>query len=148
MAKRIIKLIATCIYLGYSPVVPGTMVSLAGALVYLLVSGSIIAYTILLLLIMLLGFLVCGKAEEIFAKKDSRKIVIDDLCGMLITYFLIPYTTVNLIAGFFLFRIIDISKPYPIRRLERLSGSRGVMLDDILAGIYANILLGCIQYII
>ena len=86
-----------------------------------------------------------GEAEKVFKKKDSRLIVIDEMAGFLVTLFLIPWNAKSIAAGFFLFRLIDIVKPFPIRRLERLPGGWGVVTDDVLAGIYANAILRVIM---
>ncbi len=85
---------------------------------------------------------VSGEAEKIFNKKDSGLIVIDEMAGLLVTMFLIPWNVKTLVTGFLLFRFMDIAKPFPIRRLEStLPGGWGVVGDDVLAGIYANAVL-------
>lgn len=82
-----------------------------------------------------------GKASELFGKSDPGQIVIDEVCGYLITMFLISPSLRNIILGFLLFRIFDIVKPPPIKRLERLRGGFGIVSDDVMAGIYANLIL-------
>lgn len=85
---------------------------------------------------------VAGEAEKIFGAHDSARIVIDEVFGMVATMFLIPVGMVWLVAGFALFRIFDIIKPFPASYLDRhLHGGAGVMLDDLAAGIYANLVL-------
>ena len=78
---------------------------------------------------------------ERFEGKDSGKIVIDEISGQLLTLVFIPFTGVNIILGFILFRIFDIWKPYPINVSQRLPKGWGVMIDDVLAAVYANVLL-------
>lgn len=90
---------------------------------------------------MILGFLVAGRAEEIFNKKDARYIVIDEIVGMLLSLIFIPYDIKLVIIAFIIFRILDALKPYPAGSLENLKGSLGVMSDDIIAGLYTNIIL-------
>jgi len=141
MREKLIKFIATVGGLGYSRIAPGTTGSLAGAAIYLLINKNLISYIIGILLVLILGFAVCGRAEVIFGKKDAKPIAIDEVAGLLISLFLIPFSYANLIIGFLLFRTIDIIKPFPIKKIERLPGSLGVMTDDIVAGIYANLLL-------
>ncbi len=80
-------------------------------------------------------------AVNIYKKKDPSHVVIDEVCGYLFTMILIPFTWVNVILGFFLFRALDITKPYPIRKVEKLKDGYGIVLDDVLAGIYANIIM-------
>ena len=139
--ERLIKLISSLFYLGYSPVIPGTIGSLGGVALWLLVRNNQIAYIVLILAVIILGFLTCGRAERIFHQKDSARIVIDEAAGMLIALFLVPQKLFWLVVGFFLYRALDILKPFPIRRLEALSGAPGVMLDDLAAGLYTNFLL-------
>ncbi len=82
---------------------------------------------------------ISGEAEKVFNKKDSRLIVIDEMAGFLVTLFLIPWSAKTVVIGFLLFRLMDIAKPFPIRRIEsNLRGGWGVVGDDVLAGIYAN----------
>lgn len=137
--NKLIKLIATFGGLGYSKIAPGTTGCLGGAVVYLLVRQNIILYSASLLVLLLLGFAVSGKAENIFRAKDAKPIVIDDACGLLISLFMVPFSLTNFIIVFLLFRTIDIIKPFPIRKVERLPGSLGIMADDIIAGLFCNI---------
>ena len=139
--ERLVKLLSSLFYLGYSPIIPGTVGSLGGVALWLLVRDSQIAYIILTLAVIILGFLVCGRAEKIFGQKDSSKIVIDEAAGLLVALFLVPQSFYWLVSGFILYRAFDILKPFPIRRLQALPGSSGVMLDDLAAGLYTNLLL-------
>jgi phosphatidylglycerophosphatase A len=86
------------------------------------------------------GVWACGVVEEIYGK-DGGEMVVDEALGMLLAVTLIPPTPVNLIAAFFLFRLFDIVKPWPAGACERLPRGWGVMLDDLVAGIYANVAL-------
>ena len=140
MKDRIIKLLATFFYVGYLPI-PGTMGSLATLLIYFSIVGNIILYATVLILLLILGFCISGKAAEIFQQKDSRKIVIDEVCGMLIALFMLPITLPVVLCAFFIFRALDTIKPPPINKLQYLPGSKGIMLDDILAGIYTNLII-------
>ena len=127
-----VKLIVSFFYVGYLPLMSGTYASICGALIFFLLKDNPFYLKILTAFIVLLGFLTCGRAEKIMQEKDSRKIVIDEVSGMLICYCFIPFTILNAIIAFILFRIFDIVKPYPINKLERLKGSFGIMLDDML----------------
>jgi len=139
--QKLVKLISTFFYIGYLPLAPGTYASLAGILIYFLIKDSLFCYASVTLGVTVAGFLISGAAEKTFSQKDARCIVIDEVSGMLLCFFLIPFHLVNLILGFALFRIFDITKPYPAKRIQNLNGSRGVMLDDIIAAIYTNIIL-------
>lgn len=139
--RTIIKLIASLFFLGYLPFIPGTIASLAGLGLCLLIGGNQNLYLIVTAAVVCSGFLVAGRAERIFAAKDASQIVIDELGGLLIALWLLPHEPVYLITGFVIYRLLDWLKPYPLRRLENLPGSLGIMLDDIGAGIYTNIIL-------
>ncbi len=85
---------------------------------------------------------ISGEAEKLFKQKDSRLIVIDEIAGFMVTMFLVPWSAKSVVLGFFLFRLTDIVKPFPIRKVESgFKGGWGVVADDLLAGVYANVLL-------
>ena len=137
---KISTLIATFFGVGYLPVMPGTFGSIAGVIIYyFLVRNECVFYSVLFLLIML-GFGVCGRAENVFGKKDPRNIVLDEVIGVMIAFILVPITWINVIIVFALFRFMDVFKPFPIRKIEDMPGGFGIMIDDIVAGLYANIL--------
>ena len=146
--KNLIKLIASFFYLGYAPVIPGTVASLAALGLYFLFKDNICFYTILLILLSLLGFLVAGSAEKIFQEKDSRKIVIDEVAGLLLAFWGLRLELVLIITGFFIFRALDAIKVYPANRLEKIDGSCGIMGDDLIAGFYTNVVLRMVTKII
>lgn len=139
--RRRIKFITSFFYLGHSPFIPGTIGSLGGLLVYFLVRNNEILYGFTILFLFVLGVLFSGEAERIYKRKDAQMIVIDEACGMLLALFFVPFSMFSVILGFFLFRILDILKPQPAKRLEKLTGSLGVMFDDIVAAIYTNVIL-------
>lgn len=139
--KKRIKLITSFFYLGHSPFMPGTMGSLGGLIVYFLVRDNEILYGFSILFLFLLGIMFSGEAEKIYKRKDAKMIVIDEACGMLLALFFVPMNLFAVILGFFLFRILDILKPPPAKRMEKLTGSLGVMFDDIVAAIYTNLAL-------
>ncbi|MDD5422439.1 MAG: phosphatidylglycerophosphatase A [Candidatus Omnitrophota bacterium] len=140
MRKRV-KLITSFFYLGHSPYMPGTMGSLGGLVVYFLVRKNEILYAFCIFFLFILGMIFAGEAENIYGRKDSRMIVIDEACGMLLSLFFVPYSLLAVVLGFFLFRIFDILKIPPAKQMERMTGSMGVMFDDIVAAIYTNLLL-------
>ncbi len=135
-------MIATFFYLGYSPFAPGTVGTLGAiALFYLLSQFSTLVYILFSLGFTIISIWASGEAEGIFGKTDPERVVADEVCGYLVTMFLIPPSVRNIILGFFLFRFFDIVKPPPLRIVERLPGGFGIVIDDIFAGIYANIIL-------
>ncbi|MDD5595054.1 MAG: phosphatidylglycerophosphatase A [Candidatus Omnitrophica bacterium] len=141
LRPSLVKLLASFFYLGFLPVMPGTFGSLGGLLLFFLVSKDLFFYTLVTLCLLILGFLICGRAEEVFKKKDPRYVVIDEVVGMLISLFLIPYDFRLIIIGFLLFRLFDTLKPYPASSFQNTKGSLGIMGDDIVAGLYTNLVL-------
>lgn len=137
--KTVIKVVSTFFYAGYVPRIPGTIGALVGLLFYLTVSYSLTVILASLFVLTVMAVLVIRKAEELYGEKDSRRIVIDEVIGMMIALLFVPLTTVFLISGFILFRIFDIVKPFPIKRIEKMESPWGVLLDDVVAGLYANL---------
>jgi len=115
-------------------------VPLAMALAHL----SPVAGAYVLFFFILLAVWVSARSAGALEKEDPGEVVIDEVAGFLLTLFLLPTTAFNLCLGFILFRLFDILKPYPIRRLEKIGGGAGIVLDDLLAGIYANV---CIRIV-
>jgi len=140
---RLAVFVATVAYCGYFPFAPGTIGSAAGLLFYLLVwwAQSPAFEAGLIVAVFVLGCWAGTVAERYFGGIDPGPVVIDEVLGMLVTLAFIPVGWTGALAGFFLFRIFDIIKPFPANRLERLHGGVGVMADDAMAAVYANISL-------
>lgn len=145
----IVKFMATGGYSGYAPIAPGTVASLVCAVLawYLLPHVTTQSSTIALagMLISLVAFVVmaawvAGRAEAVFGP-DASTIVIDEFAGYLIAIALLPKSILVYVTAFVLFRVIDILKPFPARRLESLPGGVGIVMDDVVAGLYANVLI-------
>jgi len=136
-------LIATGFYSGYLPKAPGTWGSLVGLLLFFLLHTlSLEIYLAVIASIFLLGTFAAGEAEKIMDHPDPGLVVIDEIVGMLITMIAIPATPLLMVLGFILFRIFDIWKPFPVNFFDqRFHGGLGIMLDDIMAGIYSLIIL-------
>ncbi|MDD5166552.1 MAG: phosphatidylglycerophosphatase A [Candidatus Omnitrophica bacterium] len=135
------KSLSTFFYVGYLPLIPGTFGSIAAIVLFYLIKDSIVLYVFFTALILILGFLVAGRAEKLFNRKDPSCIVIDEVAGMLLGLLFIPYDIKLVIIAFIIFRILDTLKPYPADCLQKLRGSLGIMSDDIIAGLYTNIIL-------
>ena len=146
---RFAVFLATAAYCGYFPVAPGTVGSAAGLLVYLLVAwiGLPIVEVAAIALTFAVGAWAATHAERFFGGIDPGPVVIDEVLGMLITLAFIPVGLTGALIGFVLFRIFDVIKPFPARRFEALHGGLGVMADDAMAAIYANICLRIILYL-
>jgi phosphatidylglycerophosphatase A len=129
---------------GYSPVAPGTAGSAAGLVVYaaLRLAGATPGVEALVIGIIIVAGVWSGTmAERHFGTTDPGPGVIDEVAGMLVTLYALPTGWVMAIGGFFLFRALDVFKPYPAQRFERLHGGLGMMADDVMVAIYGNLLL-------
>jgi phosphatidylglycerophosphatase A len=139
--NRLAMILATAGYVGYFPFAPGTAGSAAGLVVYAAIRAASPGLELIVIAaVLLIGIWAAGRAEQELGK-DPGPVVIDEVIGMLITLALLEVTLAGAIVGFFLFRILDVTKPYPADRLEHLHGGFGIMLDDVMAGIYANLTL-------
>ena len=141
--RRLGVFIATCAHVGNAPVAPGTFGSAVGLVVYYLVrrQASTAVELGAIALILVVGLWSATEAEHHFGGIDPGPVVIDEVIGMLITLALHPVNVAGAIVGFFIFRVLDVVKPWPARRLELLPGGFGVVLDDVMAGIYGNLLM-------
>jgi len=138
-------IIATGFGCGYFPKTPGTFASLIAVLIYWFFPVESLALFIIALALFMIGVPTATIIERIEGK-DPGKIVIDEFTGQFLTLVFIPFTGVNIVLGFFLFRIFDIWKPYPINKSQNLPNGWGVMIDDVLAAVYANIVLRLIIF--
>lgn len=139
--ERIICFFATWFFTGLIPFAPGTWGSLAAipfaALAY---SFGITFSCIAIALILIISIPVSGMAAEIMRMEDPSSVVIDEVAGVFVTLFLIPLSWTSVIAGLILFRVFDILKPFPVGLIDKkVRGGRGIVLDDVVAGIYANV---------
>jgi phosphatidylglycerophosphatase A len=141
--KRLVLGLATWGGVGNLPLMPGTWGSLAALpLWWLLTWGRPMVYGLVLAGLLGVAIYVSREAEKYLGQSDPGSIVIDEVVGQLITLAGQPVTLLSLALGFFLFRVMDVLKPYPIRLIDtRVKGGWGVVLDDVLAGIYAWIIL-------
>jgi phosphatidylglycerophosphatase A len=140
--RAVLKQIATLWFIGYLPVAPGTFASLFAFVLFILLKPSLPAHITLLLIITVVGIISSHVTEILLNEKDSGHIVIDEVCGYFVSVFFLPCSPGYAVAAFFLFRFFDILKPFPIRHIESaMKGGLGIMTDDILAGIYTNVIL-------
>jgi phosphatidylglycerophosphatase A len=141
--RRLGLFVATCGYVGYVPVASGTFGSAAGLAVFAAVrrSESVAVEMAVIALFLVVGVWSSNIAERHFGGVDPAPVVIDEVAGMLITLALLPVNVYGVIAGFLIFRLLDVIKPWPADRLERLHGGTGVMADDAMAAVYANLAL-------
>ena len=139
--KKTYELIATVLRLGYFPFAPGTVGSLAGLIPCLILHEYIILYVIAFLILFAAGVIASDKVEKESGQKDPSFVVIDEFACIFLVFLLIPLKPLYIIIGFIIYRIMDIFKPPPIKAIEKLRGGWGIMLDDAMAAIYANLIL-------
>jgi len=141
LLNHVYHIISTIGFIGYIPFAPGTFGTAIGLLAILLTRPGDAGLLILSIPVIIAGTVSAHHIEKVLGK-DSGHIVIDEFCGYLVSVMFIPKSTGYLIAAFILFRLFDIFKPPPVNWIERkMSGGAGVMLDDLMAGVYANICL-------
>jgi phosphatidylglycerophosphatase A len=140
--------VATVCGVGYVPFASGTFGSAVGLLVWWLLPATAIVQGLAIVALFALGSWSGGVAERHFGRTDPRQVVIDEVMGMLITLFMNRVDWRGAFGGFLLFRVLDVIKPYPSNRLEQLHGGIGVMADDGMAAIYANLALRAVLWLI
>jgi phosphatidylglycerophosphatase A len=133
--------LATVLGVGYVRFAPGTFGSAAGLLLWWALPASPAIQVGVIVALFIVGSWSGSVAERHFGTTDPSQVVIDEVMGMLITLFLIPVGWRGAFVGFLLFRVADVIKPFPANRLERLPGGIGVMADDAMAAVYANLAL-------
>ena len=140
--KRIAVVMATAGGAGYSPFAPGTAGSVVGVMLYFLTaSWPLLWQAALIAAVSLVGIWAGGVAAQHFGRKDPGQVVIDEVAGQLVTFFATGISYHGLIPGFLIFRLLDIVKPWPARQFESLPGGTGIMADDLMVGVYGNLLL-------
>jgi phosphatidylglycerophosphatase A len=147
---RLAVFLATAAYCGYFPIAPGTVGSAAGLVVYLLVwwTQSPLVEIALIAAAFAAGTWAATHAERYFGGIDPGPVVIDEVLGMLVTLAFIPAGWTAMLAGFVLFRVFDVIKPFPADRLEKFHGGFGIMADDAMAGVYANLVLRLVMWLL
>lgn len=128
---------------GLAAKAPGTFGTLAAIPIYLLAAQTnILIYSVLTVVCSVSGFWICGVAADKLGEHDFGGIVWDEIAGLLVTMWFVDFSWQNLLVGFVLFRLFDIIKPWPIKWIDqKVSGGFGIMLDDLLAGIFAGVIL-------
>jgi phosphatidylglycerophosphatase A len=151
--KFVVRLLSSGFFSGYVPRGSGTAASLLSCIAWMLLSHGK-AYPVVVLVVTVTGFIICGYAERVvYGEKDSSKIVIDEIAGMLLTFSTFTFAwnaqgMFYLASGFLFFRFFDIVKPVPIRTLQNIRGGAGIMLDDIGSAVIANGLLQIMRLVI
>ncbi len=138
MLNFLARLAATFFYLGYFPFASGTIATVASVGLYLWLRPDYKIYLLVLAALTVLGFWASGRTETLVQKKDPSCVVIDEVAGGMIAFFMLPAVPSVIWTAFFLFRAFDMFKIYPINKLEERGGGAGIMLDDIVAGFYTN----------
>ena len=135
--------LATGGYIGMAPLAPGSFGSLLGLPLFWFMSRMTTPYAAACLAaLILIGIWASGQAEKLLGKKDPASVVIDEIAGMGVVFIGLPFSWPVAIAGYIVFRVVDIIKPFPVNWLEsRMAGGTGVMVDDLAAGLVTRLLL-------
>lgn len=144
--RSLIIVLASGFGTGYAPVASGTFGSLVGIPLFFAFAPLAASHPFVAILVYIAAVAaacwIAGQAEEVFGEHDSGKIVIDEVVGYLATAMFLPATWTTAIAAFFVFRVLDVIKPYPASAIDaRLEGGAGVVLDDVVSGLYGNLVM-------
>jgi len=140
--KRLAVLIATSGGAGYFPIAPGTVGSAVGIVIYFVTRGwPLTAQLALVAAVSIVGMWAGSVAARHFGREDPGQVVIDEVAGQLLTLLGTGAGVGGIVLGFFVFRILDIIKPWPARGFERFPGGVGIMADDLMVGVYGNLLV-------
>lgn len=147
MKNKLANWFSTVLKVGYLPIAPGTWGSLAALLIWYVIIEHIssIALIALIVIILILGIYTSSITENNIAQKDPSIIVIDEWVGQWIALLFLPKSLLWGLSAFLVFRLFDIWKPYPIKALDKISSGWGIMLDDVLAGIYALVVISVLR---
>ncbi|MFO7914951.1 MAG: phosphatidylglycerophosphatase A [Candidatus Krumholzibacteriales bacterium] len=141
MGRRVITLVGSFLYSGFFPVAPASFASFLWLIWYLFIPGGrFLVHPYLLVMTLPLSIFIAGRMERYYGH-DAPEIVIDEFVGMQFSLFMFEPSLITASAGFILFRIYDIAKPFPAGVSQRLPGGAGVVIDDVIAGIYSFITL-------
>jgi phosphatidylglycerophosphatase A len=139
-ATRVAMALATCGYIGYIPIAPGTFGSAAGLLLYLVLNRMPPVVTVVAILVLFAVGVWSGSiAERELGGTDPGPVVLDEVIGMLITLAFVPVNLTGVFVAFIVFRAMDVVKPWPSRSFEALHGGLGIMADDAMAAVYGNL---------
>lgn len=141
MRQAVLKNISTLGPIGYMPIAPGTWGTLAAAIAAYFIHVTEPVFLLIAVAITVIGIWASGSAERAIGNKDPGCVVIDEVAGYFISVLYMPRTAIHLIAAFALFRFFDIVKPPPIRGLQKLGGGVGIMIDDVVAGLFTNLII-------
>jgi phosphatidylglycerophosphatase A len=149
LGNRLILFVATGAYSGYFPVFPGTVGTLVGIGIYLLIyTSNPLFYISILFCLFFFAVFISAKGEKILLENDSSHIVIDEIFGFLVAMAFVPNRFLYIVLGFFFFRLFDIIKIFPASYFDKkVKNGYGVVLDDLVAGVYTNLVLQGFRFI-
>ena len=135
---KVALILSTWFGIGLFPVAPGTLGTL-GAIPFIIFLADLgfLYKSLTLVIFAAIAVWVSGRAQDLLKDHDPSAVVIDEVAGFFLTMFFLPFSWLTLGLGFILFRFFDILKPFPIKRLEKLKGGFGIVMDDLMAGLYA-----------
>jgi len=147
MINNLKLLLGSGLYTGYFPFTPGTIGSLLALTIYLIFDVDSILIKIVFIIIMLLIGIPLGNFFESKYGKDPKQFTLDEFVGTWITFLVIPLKIIPIIVGFLVWRALDILKPFPANKLESLRGGLGIMIDDVVSGMYSLVIMIIFNFI-
>lgn len=147
--RFLVKVLASGLGIGYSPLAPGTIASLLGLILYYFVKELPLQhYVLFVVAFIFFAFWISAGGINIFGGEDPKKVVIDEIAGFLVVMIGHAFSWSRVLAGFMLFRFFDVAKPFPVGLIEkRFKGGYGIVLDDVAAAVYANLSLWALIWI-
>lgn len=134
---------------GHAPIVPGTAGSAVGALLFVPLAACAPAWQLAAaVLVFFAGVAASARVARRSGQEDPSVVVVDEIVGQWLTYTALPFTLTSAVAGFVLFRIMDVVKPWPARQFESFPGGWGIMADDVMAGLYAHLALRLVLLVV
>jgi phosphatidylglycerophosphatase A len=152
LVYKVALFFATCGFTGYFPIAPGTVGTAIAAAIYIVLgwafgaANSLLSVIITLLVSFGVGVWAAGVVERVERRNDPGKINIDEFAGFFVAVIALPHNRIWAVIAFFVFRFFDIVKLWPMRRLERIEGGVGVMLDDVMAGVYTLVVCHLLHF--
>lgn len=143
--QKLTRIVATFFGVGFLPWAPGTWASLLAAVLAWFLGGSLVYWTVAFSTV---GLLVCRQARLVFRDEDPKQFVMDEVCGMFLGVLWLPKSIPLFVAAFFLFRVLDIWKPWPISKVQNIDRPWSIMGDDLLAGVFVNLILQAVAGIV
>ncbi len=147
MKSSLKRLLGSGFYTGYIPFAPGTFGSFAAVLFFLIPGFGNIYVNLPIIIMTFFAGIQLGNYFEVIYGKDPKQFTLDEFVGTWITFLFVPQNSIQFLVGFSIWRFLDIVKPYPANKLESLKGGLGIMIDDVVSGLYSLVIMIIFNFI-